>query len=196
MTKREGFMVVAVPPIRMTAADLLRHPEEKRYELIRGQLVEKEMSKKSSWCGLRLGGRLEAFVERKRLGWVFGADQGFTCFDDPGMVRKPDASFIALGRMSVDEFEEEGYCPIAPDLAVEVISPNDLSYDVEQKRDLWLDAGVRLVWIVNPKQKTVSVHSRTGETALLRPGGTLDGGEVLPGFSLPLDELFRLPAAA
>jgi Uma2 family endonuclease len=187
-------MVVAAPS-PLTAVDLLRHPDGKRYELIRGQLVEREMSSKSTWAGLEIGSEIRNYVKRRKLGWTFGADQGFTCFDDVGMVRKPDVSFIALDRYSQDEFEEDGFCSVAPDLVVEVVSRNDITYDVEQKRDLWLNAGVRLVWIVNPQQKTVGIYTKNDRWVVLRPTDTLDGGDVLPGFSLPLADLFKLPTA-
>ena len=95
--------------------------------------------------------------------------------------------------MTQEQYDREGFCPVAPDLLVEVISPNDLMDDVEKKRDEWLNAGVKQVWIMNPDRKTVWYHEHTGKEGMLRETDTLTAEPVLPGFSLPVAELFKLP---
>ena len=103
------------------------------------------------------------------LGWVAGADASYQCFPAAArQVRKPDASFIRIDRLPAGE-EPEGHCPIAPDLAVEVVSPNDLYSEVEEKVDDYLAAGVRLVWVIDPPTRTAHVH---------RAGGGVSGFEA------------------
>src|SRR5262245_54544478 len=114
-----------------TPEDLLALPDEKNYELVDGHLVERNVSTLSSWVGGQLYRRIGAFVEANDLGTAWPADNGVQCFPDaPGKVRRPDASFIRCERYSPDELSE-GYLRIPPDLAVEVISPNDLAWEVE-----------------------------------------------------------------
>lgn len=87
----------------------------------------------------------------------------------------------------------EGFCSIVPDIAVEVVSPNDLGQDIEEKRLDWLDAGVKLLWIVYPSNQTVHVWSADGRMQLFKRTDTLSGAPVLPEFSVPVADLFQLP---
>ena len=125
-----------------------------------------------------------------KLGWVFPADNSYQCFPDaPDKVRRPDVSFIVLGRLPAEQLPE-GHITIAPDLAVEVVSPNDRAYDIDHKVEEYISAGVRLVWVISPAGRTVRVHRADGTVALLGQKDELDGEDVLPGFSCAVCELF------
>jgi Uma2 family endonuclease len=183
----------------LSPEDLLNLPDDGRvYELIHGELVEKNVSKESSRIGNEVAWHITSYQKRTRRGWSFGQDTGFRCFadtDDPDRVRKPDAAFISFERMPVATYEDEGYCTFVPDLVVEVISPNDLSEEVEAKKDEWLEAGVKSVWIVNPGVRTVRIERQDGSYARYRYGDTLADEAVLPGFAVAVAELFDLPKA-
>jgi Uma2 family endonuclease len=177
-----------------TADDLLKLPDGDRFELVDGQLVEKEMGFHSGRVGGRLYRFLDTFCEANGLGWVLPSDVGYQCFhDDPQKVRKPDVSFIDARRLAPED-EPQGHCRIAPDLAVEVVSPNDIFYDVSQKAQEYLQAGVRLVWIVDPATRTVWVQRPNESGAILRPADDLTGDNVVPGFRCKVEDLFQLPS--
>jgi Uma2 family endonuclease len=180
---------------RLTPDDLLRLPDDgKVYELVDGELKEKPVSKESSRIGVRFARFLDVFCDMHNAGWVYGPDNGFRCFpDDPGRVRKPDVAFVSVARMPVETYEDEGFCTTAPDLVVEVVSPNDLASEVEGKRDEWLAAGVRAVWIVHPETRTVHTHTSAGGYTFLREADTLTAPDLLPGFAVPVADLFRRP---
>lgn len=176
--------------------DLLALPDEKDYELVDGNLVERNMSSLSSWVGGELYGRLRDHCRAHDLGTTWPADNGFQCFPDaPGKVRKPDVSFIRRERFSTDELSE-GYLRIPPDLVVEVISPNDLAWEVETKVEEYLRAGVPLVWVIDPHTRTVRIHRADGTAGRLRPEDELSGGDVIPGFRCAVRDLFPPPRPA
>jgi Uma2 family endonuclease len=181
----------------LTPADLLVLPDDGRvYELLNGEPVEKTASTESSRLGARATSALMIYADTTASGWTFGPDTGFRCFsdtDDPDRVRKPDAAFVSLERMPVEDYVPDGYCTVVPDLVVEVISPNDLATNLEAKRDEWLNAGVRSVWIVDPDAKTVRIHRADGSVGFLRERDVLSDETVLPGFALPVADLFRKP---
>lgn len=177
-----------------TPEDLLTMPEGDRYELVDGQLVEKNMSFKSSYVSGRAYAKLNAIIEPANLGWLAPEGVTYQCFPaDPKRVRKADVSFIELERLSDDQFNSEGHCTVVPDLTVEVISPNDHSYDVERKAEEWLEAGVRVVWIIHPEIRTVRVLRPDGSDSRLRAIDTLTCDELLPGFACPVVALFETP---
>ncbi len=116
-----------------TPEDLQAMPDGKSYELVGGQLEEREMRIESSWVAGRILTRLGQFCEEPKLGWALPADSGYQCFPhDPGMVRKPDASFVKTGRFPGDVLPK-GWAKVPPDLVVEVLSPNDLVYKLEER---------------------------------------------------------------
>lgn len=172
-----------------TAEQLLQATDLGRCELLRGELAM--MSPPGFEHGriaLRLGGRLSAYVEKQSLGVVVGGDPGFLIAQDPDTVRAPDVAFIGSDRVPGTPID--GYFQGAPDLAVEVLSPTDRAGEVLAKVQDWLDAGCRAVWVVDPKTRTVTVyHSRT-EIVVLRESDELTGGEVVPGFAVPVAEIF------
>jgi Uma2 family endonuclease len=180
---------------RYTPEDLLTMPDAVSYELVDGELVERNMGWKSSWVGGRVFKLLSNHCDAHGLGWAAPADASYQCFPDaPNKVRKPAASFIRLERMPPDK-EPEGHCRIAPDLAVEVTSPNDFYDEVEVKVREYLSAGVRLVWVVHPPTRTARVHRADGAETKLREADELSGEDVIPGFRCRVSELFALPIA-
>jgi Uma2 family endonuclease len=166
-------------------------PEGERFELVDGQLLEKPMGAEADWVGMRLMSRVSAFVEDGALGLTFGSETGYQCFpDDSSKVRKPDGSFVRKGRLPANR-PPKGHIRVAPDLAIEVISPHDLYYEVEQKVDDYRAAGFRLIWVINPDNRTVKVYAEGREGCQeLTESDELDGGEVLPGFRCRVVELF------
>ena len=189
-------MSTAVKDQRYTPEDLLTMPDGDFYELVNGKLVERHMGWKSSWIGGRLYHFLSSFCDANPMGWLAPADASYQCFpDDPTKVRKPDVSFIRLERMPPEE-ELEGHCRIAPDMATEVISPKDLAYEIDQKVEEYLRAGVRLVWVINPETRTVRIYRADGSMSGLRENDYLDGEDVIPAFRCRVGDLFVNPAGA
>ncbi len=109
-------------------------------------------------------------------------------------MRKPDVSFIRLDRLSLEQASTVGHCPVVPDLVVEVLSPNDVAYQVDARVQLYLDTGARLVWVVNPQRHTMAVHRASGIGAILREQDELTGEDVVPGFRCHVGEFFQPPA--
>ena len=180
---------------RYSPGELLTLPNGKDYELVDGELVERRMGWDSGWVAAQLIYLLNAHCRRTSPHWINGPDAGYQCFpDDPGKVRKPDVSLVRLERMSPEQ-KPQGHCRIAPDLAVEVISPNDFYSEVVEKVAEYLSAKVRLVWVIDPATKSARVHRWDGTVTEVKAAETLDGEDVLPGFRCPLNELFRPPGA-
>ena len=191
--KRNTMSVVLTEQQRYTPDDLLALPDAERFELVDGQLVERAMGFKSSRIGNRVSYLLTAHSDQHQLGWVLGSDTGYRCFsDDRDKVRKPDVSFVAASRLKADE-EPEGFATLAPDLAVEVISPTELFEDVMVKVSEYLDAGVKLVWVIDPATQRVHIYRPDGGT-ILTAKDQLDGETVLPGFRCAIADLFVPPA--
>ncbi len=180
---------------RLTAEDLLAMPHEKDFELVDGELVERKMGNESSFIAGNLFFLLASFVRPRRLGIVLPAEAGYQCFPDSAdRVRKPDVSFVCSGRLPNNR-PARGYDTIAPDLAVEVLSPRDLASEVDQKVEDYLQAGVRLVWVVNPDTRGVRVHRADGSITGLHEQDDLSGEEVIPGFLCPVAALFETPTS-
>jgi Uma2 family endonuclease len=182
---------------KFTPDDLLRLPDEgKGFELVNGELVERNVSFLSSFVARRVMVPLTNYVEPAGLGWVVSEGTSFRCFpSDYDKVRRADAAFIRLERLSGDQARAEGHCTVAPDFVVEVISPNDLAEDVNGKRIEWQEAGVRLVWVIHPMQQTIHAYHSDGTVKHFRNSDTLTAEPVLPDFRIPAAELFRLPTA-
>ncbi len=136
---------------------------------------------------------LHAFAAGK-LGVVLSSETGFTIRRNPDTVRSPDAAFVATDRLP-GPGARGGFVELAPDLVVEVVSPSDRASDVLSKALDWVDAGVRLVWVVDPGSRTVTVHRPDGLSRLVRgESAELDGEHVLPGFRLALADIFGGPS--
>ena len=174
-----------------TAEELICLPsDERRLELVKGKLYEMAPAGgRHGRVAMRIGRLLDTYVESTGLGQVFAAETGFTLQRNPDTVRAPDAAFVAQGRMPPGE-TPDGYLALAPDLAVEVISPNDRPQEVREKVADWLNAGTRLVWVIYPSSRTVTVHRPPSSIEEMGGEDTLDGAEVIPGFSCVLGELF------
>ena len=173
-----------------TAEDLFLMGENSPCELVRGEVIQ--MSPSGGVHGkltVRIGTLLEVYARPRHLGVVCGAETGFILERDPDTVRGPDVSFVRQDRIP-PEGEPEGYWPFAPDLAVEIISPNDRYREVEEKVEDYLKAGVRLVWIVNPGARTITVHRLPPAVHILRIGDRLTGEDVIPGFEAAVSEVF------
>jgi Uma2 family endonuclease len=174
----------------VTPEDLLAMPDSKSYELVDGQLLERHMGVMSSLVGTKLVIRLGLHCERHALGQVWGSDNGYQCFPhEPARVRKPDVSFIRNDRLSANHLSQ-GWCKIPPDLAVEVISPNDLVSELEDKLDDYRSVQISLIWVIYPERRTAWIHRANGSSTHLRENDEISGEEVIPGFRCPLSEIF------
>ena len=175
----------------VTADELLRMPDDgKRYELIEGELIElAPAGGRHSNIGLRIAALLFQHVDKSNLGDMFGADCGFFLRHDPDTVRAPDAAFIASERIPPGGIPV-GYLDTIPDLAVEVVSPNDRAGQVQAKIEQWIEHGVKLVWLVHPERHSITVYSSVREVQVLHEGDTLTGDPVLPDFSCSVSEIF------
>ena len=177
----------------LTADDLYRMPDDgvHRYELVEGRLlVMTPAGGLHGAVGMRLAAAVSAHVDQHRLGIVLSADTGFILATDPDTVRAPDIGFVSRGRIPADGIPK-AFWRCAPDLAVEVLSPTDVRREVDEKIEDYLRHGVRLVWFVEPAACRVTVHRPGSSPQALDDSATLDGGEVLPGFSYSLSGLFR-----
>lgn len=181
-------------PTSLTAEEFEKLPDTKGYELVDGVLVEKNMGAKSALVGSRATAILDTYCRQTGAGWVFNAEGGYRCFPKaPNQIRKPDVSFVSAARMSASDIPD-GYPSIAPDLAVEVSSPNDLVDELEEKVEQFLAAGVRRVWVLNPETRTIRILRPDGSDTRLHEGEKLTGEDVLPGFSCEVSDFFPLPA--
>lgn len=177
----------------VTAEDLLRMPGDGlRRELVRGEL--RTMAPAGSQHGIvamRIGRSLGNFVETHALGETFAAETGFKIASNPDTVRAPDVAFVTKER-----FEQIGptekFWPGAPDLAVEVVSPGDSYSEVQDKVFDWLEAGTRMVVVADPCKRVVTVYRSLAEIRVLTGQETLDGGDAVPGWNLPLSAIFTL----
>ena len=176
----------------MTADDLLRLPRGRaRHELVRGEL---RTMPPGGWDhgqeGFDVAFSLAAHVRSRGLGSVAAGDTGFLLTRDPDTVRAPDVSFVRAERVP-PRGTHPRYFEGAPDLAVEVISPNDLYTEVDEKVAEWLEHGTKLVFVVNPRRRTVAVHRSDGSVRVLTIQDTLDGEDVVPGWTLPVRDIFN-----
>ena len=175
----------------VTADKLLEMLDEGfRYELVRGEL--KKMSPSGRQHGkiaIEIGSRLHQYVKTHNLGEVYAAETGFKLASNPDTVLAPDAAYVCQEK--VDTLDDtQGFVPGPPDLAVEVISPNDTYTEVEEKSLHWLESGVKIVVVVDPRKKTVTVYRSQNDIAILSDNAVLDGGDVVPGWQLPIQDLF------
>jgi len=164
--------------------ELLRLRTEGKTELVDGEVRVTPASWRHGVVCTRLSSRIFAFVTERGLGAVVDSSTGFRL--PGGNLRSPDVSFVAAGRI---EEEPRGFLHLAPDLAVEVLSPDDSSREVLDKVGEYLEAGVRLVWIVDPERRRAAAVRGLTDVSVVEIEGCLDGEGVLPGFRCPLAEL-------
>lgn len=176
----------------MTADELLDLPDDGyRYELVRGEL--RKMAPAGAEHGelsVNIAVSLSLYVKAHNVGKVYAAETGFRIGADPDHVRAPDAAFVCQERVEAAGGRIPGYWPGPPDLAVEVISPNDRYTEVEEKVADWLAAGVRLIILVDPRRRTVTCHAPNQAPVTLTDQDNLDGSPVLPGWQMPVSDIF------
>ena len=175
----------------MPAEELLEMPDDGfRYELGRGELVKMPPAGfNHGVTGNRLNLSLSNYVYENELGEVCMAETGFLLERSPDHVLAPDGAFVRQERVEpAGEFE--GFFPGPPDLAIEVISPSDRYTEVEAKVEEWFSAGTLMVIVVNPRNRTVRVYRSLTDSDLLTEQDTLDGGDVVPGWRLPVADIF------
>lgn len=177
---------------RLTADELLRMPDDGfRHELLRGEL--KKMAPASHEHGrivVNITTPLDQHVRANNLGIVYAAETGFKIASDPDTVRAPDVAFVSRERL-LRAGDVTGYWPGAPDLVVEVISPSDSYTEVEDKVVDWLEAGARMVVVVSPRKRVVTVYQSLSDLVILTENDTLDGGSVVPGWTMPVKSIFQ-----
>ncbi len=175
----------------LTADDLLRLSSEGvRGELIRGVLCETmPAGQRHGKIVSKLNYLVMAHVIPRRLGTVVASDSGILLERDPDTVREPDIAFTSVERLSLGE-ELDTYAEAVPDLVVEIVSPSDKQPEVQAKAQMWLSFGVRLVWVVFPETRSVDVHVADAPVVALDDAQSLDGLDVLPGFSCPVADIF------
>jgi Uma2 family endonuclease len=181
------------PPGCGTVDDVVRlnDHEDRLYELVDGVLVEKTVGLQESLIALKIGTLISGFIEPRGLGLVAGADG--TLQLDINLVRIPDVSYISWERVPEGEVPQEPVPLLVPDLAVEVISRSNTRKEMDEKLREYFEKGVRLVWYVRPRSRVVDVYTGPDTFARLTASMWLDGGHVLPGFSVQVGELFELP---
>ena len=138
---------------------------------------------------MQIGTLLNTHVRAHRFGRVFAAETGFILRRNPDTVRAPDASFVAEDRLPEGELPI-GYLELAPDLAVEVASPNDRPREIQEKVADWLRAGTRLVWVIYPATRSATVHRSQDQFEELSENDSFQGENVIPEFACDLNELF------
>ena len=184
------------PQALLTADEFMAMPGSRDFELVDGVLVERKlMGARASHIASMLSYFLNGYcLSHPGAGWVFDSEATYQCFGRPRTVRRPDVSFIRSGRLPGEELPE-GYITIAPDLAVEVISPTNTGDDIEVKVLEYLAAKTTLVWVVFPTARTIHVRRPDGSSAVMTERDTLAGDPVLPGFACPVRDLFPPPPA-
>lgn len=182
---------IGLPVGGATEAEVLRALEgtnKRLYELADGVLLEKVMGWKESLIAGRLLAALWEYLEAHPLGTLLTADGPVRL--QPGRIRIPDISFISWERMPDDEDEDDGILDAVPDLAVEVLSKGNTPEEMTRKLRDYFRAGVRLVWVLDPRAKTAAVHTGVNRKRDIGKDGSLEGGKVLPGFVIPLKKVF------
>ena len=186
MPQGPTYVPPMISPALITADELPRiQPSDKRVELVRGVMVVREPpGYRHGSIVARITYLLMRQVEPRSLGLVLAGDPGFLVASDPDTVRAPDVAFIRRDRLP--DPPPRAFAAMAPDLAVEVLSPDDRPGEVLAKVADWLNAGSRLVWVVDPERRVARVYRHDGTETLLAPGDALDGEDVIPGFTCPL----------
>ena len=178
------------PPGLGTEEDVIRFNERENrlFELVDGVLVEKTMGAYESMLAVEIARLLKNFVKPRKLGTVLGSDGMLQLL--PGLIRLPDVAFLSIEKFPTGRFPREKAPPLAPDLAVEVLSESNTRKEMADKLRDYFAAGSRLVWYVDPERREVAVFTSPQQSRTLPQNENLDGGDVLPGFTMSLAELF------
>lgn len=180
-------------PGTATEADVIRFAEatnKRLYELVDGTLVEKAVGFRESVIGSFLGQRIGLHVTERDLGITAGPDGAFRL--GGGQVRYPDVSFVRWQDVPGEALPDEKLSNLVPTLAVEVLSESNTVGEITRKRREFFDRGCKLFWVIDPETATAEVYTSFDRMKLLDATGTLDGGKVLPGFSIPLADVFAV----
>ena len=174
-----------------TADELFRMPSGKvRRELVNGEIrTVAPVGSEHGYIAIRLARVLANHVENKRLGAVFAAETGYVISRKPDTVRAPDVSFVSRKRIpktGIPKFYWEG----PPDLAAEVVSPGDTINEVTDKVKMWLEAGTKLVWVVDPHMKTITIYRSPRKLRIIGIDDVLEGEDVVPGFECKVSDIF------
>ncbi len=183
---------MAVSTRLLTAEELEKIPQSDAHvELVKGEIVTMTPAGYTHGkIALFIGAALLAFVRQNRLGEVYGAETGFILSRNPDTVRAPDAAFVSNERVARQK-RREGFFEGAPDLAVEVVSPDDTDEEVEAKVLDYLQGGTRMVWVVRPRTRTITTYRSRTDIQLLTEDEILEGSKSLPGFSIRVREIFE-----
>jgi Uma2 family endonuclease len=175
----------------MTADEFLMIPDDGLlHELIRGEVTTMPLpGGRHGKIALEIGRMLGNFVETHALGETYAAETGFLIERDPDTVRGADVAFVRKERLP-EIVDPDKHVPFAPDLAVELVSPTDRRVDVLEKIEAWLTPGARMVWVGDPKSPTITVHRQGTEPVTLTVDQTIDGSDVVPGFSCRVADCF------
>lgn len=166
-------------------------PEDgSRYEVVKGELRKMPPAgSEHGYIAINIGTSLNSHVRANRLGRVYAAETGFKLTSEPDTVRAPDAAFVSRAR--VEKMGRiAGFWPGAPDLAVEVVSPGDTHAQVVEKALAWLEAGCRMVLVADPERRTVTSYRSLDDIHILTEGSAIAGADVVPGWELPVAEIF------
>ena len=176
----------------MTVEEFLAHPTpEGKAELVRGELrVTPPPGSPHGFAAFNLALMLGNYVKQHALGRVLGDGFGYELVRLPRTVRVPDGSFVRMERLPA-EGVRPGLLKLAPDLAIEVLSPSETASDLQEKLDDYKAAGTSLVWVVDPARRTVMVIPGDAPVRWLHEGDVLDGDDVIPGFSCLVSEIFE-----
>ncbi len=165
------------------------------FEFVDGQLVEKAMGMESSWVGFQVYKRVDSYAVSARCGMAFGADAGFQCFPHkPAQVRKPDVSLLLCDPTTY--LLPTGWETTVPTLVVEVVSPNESVYDLDDRIADFQSAGTPLIWVINPQRRQATIHRIDGTAAVVTEPADLSGENVLPGLVVPLAAVLPAVRAA
>ena len=174
----------------MTGEDLFELGDIGRTELVKGELIRMAPTGHlHGYIELRFGKALSIFVDEHKLGRVLSGEVGLYTQRDPDTVRGADVAFISNERLA--QVQSHSFLDVAPELIVEILSPDDRWYAVNAKLTEYFDVGVQMVWVADPHQRQVRVYRSLTEVDILTVDDTLSGGDVLPGFSVPVAELFE-----
>jgi Uma2 family endonuclease len=174
-----------------TDEELMALPDDgRKHELVEGELIMSPTGFQHGYISLRLAAAMMDFALKRRLGIVVDSSTGFRLAS--GNCRSPDISFVGKERLGTGEITKK-FFEGAPDLAVEVLSPEDAPEAVTAKLKEYFENGTRLAWVISPEERTVFLHRDREPAKTLKEGGTLNGEEVLPGFSFPVLDLFEVP---
>jgi Uma2 family endonuclease len=172
-----------------TPEDLLAMSDGKSFELVGGQLVQRNMGIESDWVAGEVHGLLRGHCKEHGLGWALSSESGYQCFPhETGRVRKPDVSFVRYGRFPGGELPK-GWAKVRPDLAVEVVSPNDVANEIDVKLVDYEKVGIPLIWVIYLVSRTVMVYRSDGSFSRLHEADELSGEDVIPGFLCAVREI-------